>query len=223
MAKILFRVDDGGAKAKLAALEGVTQNMAPVFETVGRVLINRIRLCFKLGIDPWNNPWAAIKYRAPRVKMRAIKDAGGNVIDYKQQRDKDGRLVLTKVGRGQVAANRSVRGGGSAGQPLRDTGRLNRSITSKADGQGVTVGTNVKYAPTHQFGAIIRPKNPSKFLVFPGPDGEKIFAKKVTIPARPFLPLRRNTAVVALPPAWSVLVVNAIKLYFRKEVAKAVA
>jgi len=39
------------------------------------------------------------------------------------------------------------------GQPLRDTGRLQNSITSQVSGDAVYVGTNVKYAAVHQFGA----------------------------------------------------------------------
>jgi len=36
---------------------------------------------------------------------------------------------------------------------LRDTGRLMNSFTVRADNQRVTVGTNVVYAATHQYGA----------------------------------------------------------------------
>ncbi len=169
MAKILIRISDAGVKAKLAALDNATKDMRPVYATIGRVLVNRIRLCFKLGIDPWGNPWQALKFRK--------------------------------------------------GQPLRDTGRLNRSIVSKVDASGVTVGTNLIYAPVHQFGATIVPKNKPR-LVFPGPNGNLIFAKKVTIPARPFMPLRRGAQVVALPPDWSVLVVRAIRNYLSKAVEK---
>jgi phage virion morphogenesis protein len=172
MAKILIRISDAGVKAKLAALDKATKDMQPVYATIGRVLVNRIRLCFKLGIDPWGNPWQALKFRK--------------------------------------------------GQPLRDTGRLNRSIVSKVDAIGVTVGTNLIYAPVHQFGATIVPKNKPR-LVFPGPNGNLIFAKKVTIPARPFMPLRRGVQAVALPPDWSVLVVRAIRSYLSKAVEKAEA
>lgn len=38
-------------------------------------------------------------------------------------------------------------------EPLRDTGRLQRSITSAVVGDKAIVGTNVIYAPVHQFGA----------------------------------------------------------------------
>lgn len=165
MAKLLFEVNDAGARAKLKAMGAALADMRPVYATVGRSITNRIRLCFKLGIDPWANPWAALKIRK--------------------------------------------------GQPLRDTGRLQRSIVANPDSTGVTIGTNVKHAAVHQFGATIVPRN-ARRLVFPGPNGRMIFAKKVTIPARPFMPLKKNSTVVALPPAWSADVTRALRAYFKK-------
>lgn len=162
--KIKFEVNDAGARAKLKALVAATGDLQPVFATVGRSIANRIRLCFKLGIDPWSNPWAALKIRK--------------------------------------------------GQPLRDTGRLNRSIVSNPDKTGVTIGTNVRHAAVHQYGQTIVAK-PGKRLVFPGPNGQMIFAKKVTIPARPFMPLKKGQNVVTLPPAWSADVTRALRAYFR--------
>lgn len=81
------------------------------------------------------------------------------------------------------------------GQPLRDTGRLRNSISYQAADEEVTVGTNLKYAAVHQFGAVITPKN-KKRLVFEV-RGIKIFARKVTIPARPFMPIGKP-----LPESW---------------------
>lgn len=97
-----------------------------------------------------------------------------------------------------------------AGQPLRDTGRLNRSITVDATGDGVTVGTNVLYAPVHQFGATIRAKN-KPFLFFRTPNG---FARKkqVVVPARPFLPIRPGGAV-DLPASWQKSIVSRIRAH----------
>lgn len=169
MAKIRIWLQDDGVKAKLAALTKATEDMQPVYATVGRTLAARIRLCFKLGVDPWGNPWQALKFRK--------------------------------------------------GQPLRDTGRLNRSIVSRVDGSGVTVGTNVQYAPVHQFGATIVPKN-KPWLVFPGPAGKLVFAKKVVVPARPFMPLRRGEETVALPPDWSARVTAALKDHFQHAAQK---
>lgn len=99
-----------------------------------------------------------------------------------------------------------------SGQPLRDTGRLQSSITTRVDQAGgvgaVTVGTNVCYAPTHQWGAVIKAsKVPhmnrcgmtkgAGILRFVGSSGKTIYAKQVTIPARPFIPTGD------LPPAWA--------------------
>jgi len=169
-AKIKIAVNDAGARAKLRSLLAATADMKPIYTTIGRVLVNRIRLCFKLGIDPWGSPWAALKIRK--------------------------------------------------GQPLRDTGRLNRSIVANPDKDGVTVGTNVKHARVHQFGATIVPVK-AKHLVFPGPNGRMIFAKEVVVPARPFMPLKRDSRVVSLPPSWSVDVTRSLRAYFRNAAQKA--
>ena len=98
------------------------------------------------------------------------------------------------------------------GQPLRDTGRLRGSISPAADASGVTVGTNINYAAVHQFGATIKPKKAGGRLVFPGA-GKMIFARQVTIPARPFLPLDGNGAAV-LPDIYQRDVITRIRAHF---------
>lgn len=200
-ASFKVNIDDKAAQAKIAALEKAAGNLQPIYEVVGNVLLNRIRLCFKLGIDPWGSPWAKIKWRAPRTAQKS-----------------DGTKKLTPAGRKQVQANTA----GKAGSPLRDKGLLQRSITAKASTDGVIVGTNLRQARIHQFGGTIRPKK-AKVLAFPGPDGELIFAKKVTIPARPYLPLRRDAVAVELPPAWSLQVTSALKTYLRQAAEKVTA
>jgi phage gpG-like protein len=171
VAKIKFEVNDAGARAKIKALQAATADMTPAFATVGSVIRNRINLCFKLGIDPWGSPWAALKIRK--------------------------------------------------GQPLRDTRVLQESFSSKPDATGVTVGTNqMPRAAVHQFGATIKPKKVGGRLVFPGPNGALIFAKGVKIPARPFMPLKKGSDVVALPPDWSAAVTRALRAYFKKTAEK---
>lgn len=58
------------------------------------------------------------------------------------------------------------------------------TMQHKAGASEVHWGTGWKYAPVHQFGAVIMPKG--KTLVFTSA-GKKYFAKRVTIPARPFV------------------------------------
>lgn len=77
------------------------------------------------------------------------------------------------------------------GQPLRDLGRLMRSIHYEKTGDGfdtkVSVGTNLIYAATHQFGDPHRVPVNAKRLVFQVM-GVTVFAKKVSIPRRKYLP-----------------------------------
>lgn len=163
-------VKDAKVKAKLQLLAGT--DLRGAFETIGRTLATKVRLCFKLGVDPWGTTWAPLKYRK--------------------------------------------------GQPLRDTGRLQRSITSVADSKGVSIGTNTVYARAHQFGKS-QPETrritqafgkPLKFPVF-------VNVPNPNVPARAFLPIRPDSKVVTLPPAWSLDVVRALRRHFQAQ-AKAI-
>lgn len=97
------------------------------------------------------------------------------------------------------------------GQPLRDTGRLQRSITYSADGRGLEVGTNVEYATVHQYGKT-GPKPAFNRLI------TQAFGKKLkspvwqlvqnatwNLPARPFLPTS------ALPESWGSSVLDILQ------------
>jgi len=52
----------------------------------------------------------------------------------------------------------------------------------------VRIGSDRVYAAIHQFGGTIRPKKAGGRLVFTV-GGKKVFAKSVTIPARPYFPV----------------------------------
>lgn len=78
--------------------------------------------------------------------------------------------------------------------PLQDTGRLTQSVQLHRKGDVFVFMSDLVYAPTHQFGATIRPKR-AKFLTIPVDPGARyvrkgkwIFAREVRIPARPFFP-----------------------------------
>lgn len=127
--------------------------------------------------------------------------------DTKRLADKFARLqaavadltpVLDEIGQTLVTSvnMRFARGTGPDGEAwaplttgetpiLVKSGRLRDSITHAVTGDSVTVGTNLLYAATHQFGATIKPKN-AKALAFTV-GGKFVMAKTVQIPARPFL------------------------------------
>lgn len=125
----------------------------------------------------------------------ALKQLHERLADFS-----DTRALMTRIGRVmktdvQMNFRRGISPQGQkwaplksrAGQPLRDTGRLMRSVDYVANRDEVVIGTNVKYGPTHQFGAVIRPKNGNLLRFKVG--NRFVFAKKVTIPARPFIGL----------------------------------
>lgn len=71
------------------------------------------------------------------------------------------------------------------GKTLTDKGQLKDSILSQVQGKTVQVGTNKEYARIHQFGGEITPKK-KKALSFKTANNN-VTAKKVTMPARPFI------------------------------------
>lgn len=82
---------------------------------------------------------------------------------------------------------------GMSGAVNSRSGTLRRSIkksiiTESGDILEGSVGSDVIYAPIHEFGAVITAKA-GKYLVFEGRwgDGSYVFKKSVTIPKRPFL------------------------------------
>lgn len=71
------------------------------------------------------------------------------------------------------------------GKTLVDRGHLRGSVTHRAGGNFVEVGSNVIYAAVQQFGATIRAKAGGK-LIFKVGGGYRSM-DQVTIPARPYL------------------------------------
>lgn len=151
-------VDLAAVQARLEQIKRNGGNAQAALGAFGGVVLNRIRLGFRMGRNPWGAPWLPVKLRR--------------------------------------------------GQPLRNTGALQRSIALQQGANEVLIGTNHPGRNVHQFGATIRPKNVS-LLRFPGPNGF-IFAKEVTVPARPFMPINRANQV-DLPQQWAVSGLEAMK------------
>lgn len=92
-------------------------------------------------------------------------------------------------GPGGIAWPVSHRAREFGGKTLVDSTRLRDSIVSEADAHSARIGTNVPYAATHQFGALIEPTgaDAAAKLAFTLPNGQFIMVDQVEIPARPFL------------------------------------
>lgn len=108
-----------------------------------------------------------------------------------------------------------------SGQPLKDTGVLANSITHNiTSATSAEVGTNICHAIVHQYGATVKADQPkgkqslcgyvtkgAKHLAFSA-GGSIIRAKQVTIPARPFMPIRDGHA--DLPEGWKGSILEAL-------------
>lgn len=89
----------------------------------------------------------------------------------------------------------SIRAAQEGGKTLIQSAQLRNSIHAKSDASGFAVGTNVKYAATHQFGEPSRTIRARKKKALRFQVGGKWVTKKqvrITIPARPFLGLSED-------------------------------
>jgi len=93
------------------------------------------------------------------------------------------------------------------GQPLRDKGLLQNSITYNAESDSVSIGTNAIQAKVQNFGAVIRPRTAKTLRLFIG--NRAVFVKQVVIPSRLFMPIVGNDVV--LPQDWLKATVRALQ------------
>lgn len=92
----------------------------------------------------------------------------------------------TETGPGGERWAPSLRARLTGGKTLTQDGHLGDSITSRASRTEAEWGTNVIYGGIHQFGGEIRARN-ARALRFRLASGEFAIARRVTLPARPFL------------------------------------
>lgn len=81
------------------------------------------------------------------------------------------------------------------GTTLSDTGALRKSLHSKISGEGFALGTNLKYAATHQFGdkdREIRARKSGGLHFQIGGKWMTVKAVRVSIPARPYLGINED-------------------------------
>lgn len=114
------------------------------------------------------------------------------------------------------------------GQPLRDSGRLKASINYQVYPDFVEIGTNVEYAPYHQFGFSRNVEAHTKDIYFKlnrdGTVGHRFVKKSksdfaqsvnvkahtIVVPARPFLPINQEKQVV-MPQSWNQAIIHNIR------------
>lgn len=121
-----------------------------------------------------------------------IKSKGLDLLPAKLRRFRVG--ILARINRmlelsGQQVVGESREGYLSGPRPKklgRRSGDLARSVGYKINGDRVVIGSNLRYAPIHEFGGVIVPRKAPR-LIFKTLDGAWHSASRVVIPARPFL------------------------------------
>lgn len=109
--------------------------------------------------------------------------------------------VTDAIERGLIRIGLAIQAEAVLRAPVKD-GRLRKSIDYQTNDSGhevkdgvskpnedftLNVGTSLEYAATQEYGGVVRPVN-GKFLVFrPKGSRKPVFAKKVVIPAQPYL------------------------------------
>lgn len=149
------------------------------------------------------------------IDDRAVTEAFNRLLaigeDPRQALNAVGRVLKTRI---QLGFTTSADPYGKSwaplktrqGQPLRDKGHLMNSIDYQVEGDSVVIGTNMPYAPPHQFGAVIEAKGAKALRFFV--NGKPVFVgrgHKITIPAREMFPLD------GLPQDWSDDALQAIR------------
>ena len=105
--------------------------------------------------------------------------------------EKAAQMVRSEAVKNHLSGPKMTQGVGSRTNATLQpgTGDLRSSINTKVSvgktKQNATVGTSMLYARIHEKGGVIKPKNKKSLRFTIG--SQVIFAKKVTIPKRPFL------------------------------------
>ena len=162
----------------------------------------------KYGIDMLPAMIALIALTQVVQKLRDFKVAGGKLDDARKI-DKQGINAALAEGARESTLERfkqskgpdgrrwktSIRAAQEGGKTLIQSAQLRNSIHAKSDTSGFALGTNVKYAATHQFGESGRTIRARKKKALRFQVGGKWVTKKqvrITIPARPFLGLSED-------------------------------
>ncbi len=115
----------------------------------------------------------------------ALKNIGEQLLKSTRKRFDDG---VDPAGQPWAPLNPAYKAGKKGNKILVGAGMrggLLGTIVYLVTGSRLMIGTNKVYAAIHQFGGVIQPRS-GGYLVF-RLGGRLVHAKKVTIPARPFL------------------------------------
>ena len=173
MSEPVFRINATEALGKFGNLAQGLRDKGPVLRILGSLMLGSVMQTF-------------YEEGSPAGSWRRVF-AGSRVVKYEHGK-KNSRKAFKRSGENTAGFLRWNKTEKILGGP---SGSLARTVTFAVDAAAslVRIGSNWRGARIHQLGGTIVPKN-RKFLRFPIGGGQFMFAKKVTMPARPYLVLR---------------------------------
>lgn len=198
MAQPVFKINATEALGKFGALGQALRDKTPLLRIFGNLMVRSTQRTFREGGSPAGS-WRRLLAGSLRAQYEGRKRKKLGPLTKAQQRTLSGK---TAAGGDTAAFSRFA----GAKKILISSGQLMRSVTFAVDSGGgaVNIGSNLKYARIHQLGGVITPKN-RKFLRFPIGAGNFVFAKKVVMPARPYLVVRPEDPERLIRAGWEYL------------------
>lgn len=171
-----IEVKDTGVNDALNALAAKVGNMRPILQTIGEDIMERTKQRFVSSTGPDGQRWQPNALSTIQAMM--ARESGSFAFFSNIKTRKKG---LTRVGdkkgyflKDGITLSKKAQTSLAGKKPLIDSGSLSNQFHVRADANSVTVGNSMIYAAIHQFG------------------GQAGRGRKVSIPARPFLPIREN-------------------------------
>ncbi len=181
MTSFTITVDDKEVQDTLKALSARVGNMRPVLHTIGEGIVERTKRRFETSTGPDGVKWK------PNSAVTLML-FGEGMLSHRNK--KGARSYSYSKQGGELNAKGMDRLVNK--KPLIADGDLRRQFTISTLSDSLTVGNTMKYAAIQQFG------------------GKAGRGRKVTIPARPFLPIHQNGT---LYPAEQAEILSALNAY----------
>ena len=185
MTTFTITVQDEQVRSALKALAARVQNMRPVLQAIGEDIVERTKHRFDTSTGPDGVPWKTNS--AATLMMLAER--------LVNRRNAKGARSYTYSKQGGLLNSKGLAVMGNKKPLIGESKQLRMQIVALANAASVTVGTTsvtAAYAAIQQFG------------------GKAGRGHKVTIPARPFLPVRQDGT---LYPQEQVLILQEINEY----------
>lgn len=164
MTTFTITVQDDQVRAALKALASRVQNMRPVLQGIGEDIVERTKHRFDTSTGPDGAKWKPNS--AATLMMLAER--------LVNRRNAKGARSYTYSKQGGLLNSKGLAVMGNKKPLIGESGDLRRQIVSRATAHSVTVSATPGYAAIQQFG------------------GKAGRGHKVTIPARPFLPVHQD-------------------------------